>query len=63
MAVIKRWPLCREVYSQGKSSVPPKMVEPIGSCSFQFHLCTPAYLMSSEFTREVVMKFLPAQFS
>ena len=38
-------------------------VESIGSCRVQFHLCTPACVMSSEFTREVVMKFLAAQFS
>ena len=29
----------------------------------KIHLCIPACVMSSEFTREVVMKFLPAQFS
>ena len=27
-------------------------VESIGSCRVQFHLCTPAYIMSSEFTFE-----------
>ena len=31
------------------------------SCRFQLHLCTPAYVTSSEFTLED-MKFLPAQF-
>ena len=37
---------------------PPKMAlmnllfESIGGCRFQFHLSTPAYVMSSEFTRK-----------
>ena len=38
-------------------------MEFVASCRFQIHLCTSACVMSSEFTREVVMRFLPAQFS
>ena len=36
--------------------------ESVGSCGFQIHLCILAFVMSHEFTREAVMKFLPAQF-
>ena len=53
--------------SQGRSSVPPQ------DCINEFIIrrlnlsvivdCTPAYVMNSDFTPEVVMKFLPAQFS
>ena len=35
----------------------------VSGCTFQIHLCIPSCVMSSEFTREVVRKFLPAQFS
>ena len=35
----------------------------VGSCRFQSHLFIPACVTSSEFTRKVVMKFLPAQVS
>ena len=35
----------------------------VDSCILQFHLWISSYVMSSEFTREVVMKFLPPQFS
>ena len=38
-------------------------VESVGSCRFQIHPCIPACVVSSEFTRKVVMKFLSAQFS
>ena len=60
------------VYSQTKSSVPPKNTlmnllfksfESVGSCRFQIDLCTLASVMSREFTREAVMKFLPAPLS
>ena len=34
----------------------------MGSCTFQIHLCNLACVMSREFTREAVLKFLPAQF-
>ena len=34
-----------------------------GSCRFQIHLCILACIMSCEFTRKAVMKFLSAQFS
>ena len=53
------------VYSQTKSSVPLlfKSFESVGSCRFQIDLCTLASVMSREFTREAVMKFLPAPFS
>ena len=54
------------LYSQARSSVPPKLyyweVESVGSCRFQIHLCILACVMSSEFTREAVTKFLPTQF-
>ena len=53
-------------YSQARSSVPPKIVlfeSWIRNCRFQIHLCIPACVISSEFTREVIMKFLPAQSS
>ena len=51
------------------SSVPPKIhkwisyskVESVGSCKFQIHLCILACVMSREFTRDSVTKFLPAQ--
>ena len=36
-------------------------VKSVGSCRFQIHFCIPPYVMSSEFTREVVMKFLRIQ--
>ena len=36
--------------------------ESVGSCRFQIHLCILACVMSREFTREAVTKFLPAQF-
>ena len=39
------------------------LFESLIRCEFQIHLCIPAGAISSEFTREVVMKFLPAQFS
>ena len=56
------------VYSQTKSSVPPKKplfksFESVGSCRFQIDLCTLASVMSREFTREAVMKFLQTPFS
>ena len=38
-------------------------VESVASCRFQIDLCILACVMSREFTREAVMKFLPAQFS
>ena len=38
-------------------------VESIGSCWFQCYLCILACEMGSEFTREVGVSFLPAQFS
>ena len=57
-------------YSQARSSVPPKIppintffyskVESVGSCRFQIHLYILACVMSREFTRDSVMKFLPA---
>ena len=59
-------------YSQTRSSVPPKnplmniyysKVESVASCRFQIDLCILACVMSREFTREAVMKFLPAPFS
>ena len=31
-------------------------MESVASCRFQIHLCTSALVMSSEFTREVVMR-------
>ena len=37
-------------------------VESVVSCRFQIHLCILACVMSREFTREAVTKFLPAQF-
>ena len=63
-------------YSQAKSSVPPPpppkitllnlsfeiKVESVGSCRFQIHLCIFACVMSREFTRKAVTKFLPAGF-
>ena len=36
-------------------------VKSVGSCRFQIHFCIPPCEMSSEFTREVVMKFLRIQ--
>ena len=67
------------VYSQTRSSVPPKKwilmnlmnllfkcyskVESVASCRLQIDLCILACVMSREFTREAVMKFLPAPFS
>ena len=57
-------------YSQARSSVPPRIplinkffyskVESVGSCRFQIHLYILAWVMSREFTRDSVMKFLPA---
>ena len=52
-------------------SPPPKIssmnllfkVQSAGGCRFQIHLCIPAFILSSEFTHEVVLKFLTAQFS
>ena len=38
-------------------------VESVASCRFQIDLCILACVMSREFTREAVMKFLPAPFS
>ena len=37
-------------------------VESVAHCRFQIDLCILACVMSREFTREAVMKFLPAQF-
>ena len=65
-------PIILSYYSQTRSSVPPKnplmniyysKVESVASCRFQIDLCILARVMSHEFTREAVMKFLPAQFS
>ena len=58
-------------YSHARWSVPPKntlmnllsKVESVASCRFQIDLRILACIMSSEFTRKAVMKFLPAQFS
>ena len=63
----------RLCYSQPRSSVTPPppqdpineliiQVESVVSCRFQIHLCILACVMSREFTREAVTKFLPAQF-
>ena len=38
-------------------------VESVASCRFQIDLRIVAYVMSCEFTRKIVMKFLPAPFS
>ena len=37
-------------------------VESIDSCRFQIHVCILACVMSREFTRESVTKFLPLSF-
>ena len=59
------------IYSQARSSVPPpppnsineySKVESVDSCRFLMHLYILACIMSREFTRDSVMKFLPAQF-
>ena len=46
---------------------PPRIhyskVESVASCRFQIDLCILVCVMSREFTREAVMKFLPAPFS
>ena len=63
-------------YGQARSSVPLKIplmnllfylfiihiIESIGSCRFQIHLCILACVMGCELPREAVMKFGPAQF-
>ena len=58
-------------YSQARFTVPPKIPLmyllfeswTVGSCRFQVHLCVhSACVMSREFTRDSVTKFLPAQF-
>ena len=61
----------QRVYSPARSSVPPifhewiyySKVEYRCSCKFQIHLCIPACVMSREFTRKAVIKFLQAYFS
>ena len=37
-------------------------IESVGSCRFQIHRCILACMMSREFSRKAVTKFLPAQF-
>ena len=54
---------CREMDSftvkQGQAYSP----RTVASCRFQIDLCILVSVMSREFTREAVMKFLPAPFS
>ena len=37
-------------------------LNPVGSCRFQIHVCILACVMSREFTRDSLTKFLPAKF-
>ena len=37
-------------------------VESVGCCIFEIHLCIVACVMSHEFTRKAVLKFLLAEF-
>ena len=64
-------PLFKPVTVKPGQAYPPRMhqwiyyskVESVASYRFQIDLCILACVMSGEFTREAVMKFLPAQFS
>ena len=55
------------VLQSSQVKLPPKiplinLVESVGSRRFQIQLFILVRVMSREFTREVVLKFLPAQF-
>ena len=63
----------QRVYSPARSSIPPNIPWMNllfkswirwyrCSCKFQIHLCIPACVMSWEFTRKAVIKFLQAYF-